>query len=244
MNLIVDIGNTTAKVAVVDRGEILHTLRVDGFEDIPFDKLLTGYDIDNAIVCSTRGNAAEASHAVAAKVGRCLLFDSTVAVPLKNNYATPKTLGLDRMAAAVGAYELYSKSGEDLLVIDFGTAITIDHVSSEGVFEGGFISPGVRCRLRSLNDYTASLPLCEPSEEVLPMATSTKEAIVHGVMNGITYEIEGYIERFLKKKCKLSIIFSGGDAFYFDKRIKNTIFANQELVIIGLNRILEYNAKI
>ncbi len=244
MNLIVDIGNTLVKVSVVDSGRVVQSLKVATLEEVPFDELTTEFGIDNAILCSTRSNSPYAAKIVASYVGRCMLFDSSTPVPIGNDYATPETLGLDRLAAAVGAYELYGQDGEDLLVVDFGTAITIDHVSSDGVFKGGFISPGVLTRFRALNAYTAALPLCEPSNEVLPMARSTREAIVQGVMNGVTYEIEGYIERFLQKKCKLSIIFSGGDAFYFDKRIKNTIFANQELVIIGLNRILEHNAKL
>ena len=130
----------------------------------------------------------------------------------------------------------------DLLIVDFGTAITVDYVE-DGTFRGGNISPGMTTRFRALADYTAKLPLCSPSDEELPYGRTTIEAIEQGVMQGITHEIEGYIEAFSKKKTKKCTIFTGGDAKYFVKRIKNAIFADCEPVIIGLNRILNYNAE-
>ena len=129
-----------------------------------------------------------------------------------------------------------------LLIVDFGTAITIDQVSADGVFRGGNISPGVQMRFRALHDYTAALPLCESCEDQTLLGRSTVEAIRQGVMNGIAFEIEGYIARLFPEIDALSIIFTGGDAKFFVKRIKNTIFAHCDLVFLGLNRILEYNA--
>ena len=155
-------------------------------------------------------------------------------------YATPATLGADRLAAAVGGVELFPDS--DILIVDFGTAITIDYVE-DGVFRGGNISPGVTTRFRALADYTAKLPLCAPTEEELPYGRTTIEAIEQGVMQGITHEIKGYIDSFLLKNEEKSIIFTGGEAKYFANRIKNAIFAKYDLVVCGLNRILEYNAK-
>jgi type III pantothenate kinase len=128
------------------------------------------------------------------------------------------------------------------LIIDFGTAITIDYVEG-GVFLGGNISPGMTTRFRALADYTAKLPLCQATEAQLSYGTTTREAIEQGVMQGITHEIEGYIEAFSEKKTKKCTIFTGGDAKYFVKRIKNTIFADCEPVLVGLNRILNYNAE-
>ena len=135
-----------------------------------------------------------------------------------------------------------STRARNLLIVDFGTAITIDQVSADGVFRGGNISPGVQMRFRALHDYTAALPLCESCEDQTLLGRSTVEAIRQGVMNGIAFEIEGYIARLFPEIDALSIIFTGGDAKFFVKRIKNTIFAHCDLVFLGLNRILEYNA--
>jgi type III pantothenate kinase len=100
----------------------------------------------------------------------------------------------------------------------------------------------VRTRFRALHDYTERLPECEPTQEQLIVGKSTREAIEQGVMQGITNEIEGYIRSFMQSNAKLSLIFTGGDAKYFVKRIKNAIFAKCDLVFCGLNTILEYNA--
>ncbi len=242
MNLIVDIGNSYVKVAVMDGEQIITTQKAEHLDDITIDELVEKYKISRSIVCSTRANGEWAAEYIEEKTGHCLHFNADVETPLRNEYATPKTLGRDRLAAAVGAHELYGKN--DLLIVDFGTAITFDYVTADGSFKGGFISPGIDCRFRALHDYTATLPLCSASHETIDVATTTRDAIVHGVMNSILFEIEGYIRLFSEKSCNLSIIFSGGDAIFFDKRIKNTIFANQELIFRGLNRILKYNAEI
>ena len=96
--------------------------------------------------------------------------------------------------------------------------------------------------MRALHEYTAKLPLCEPTDEVRLFGTTTESAIEQGAMSGIVYETEGYIAALSEKYEDLCIIFTGGDAKYFVKRIKNTIFANCDLTVCGLNIILEYNA--
>ena len=198
-------------------------------------------ELCRAIVSSTGGHDEEVVEELQRHVGYVLRFEPAITpIPIGNAYVTPTTLGADRLAAAVGGVELFPDS--DLLIVDFGTAITIDYVE-DGVFRGGNISPGMTTRFRALADYTAKLPLCGPSEEQLPYGRTTREAIEQGVMQGITHEIEGYIEAFSKKKTKKCTIFTGGDAKYFVKRIKNAIFADCEPVIVGLNRILNYNAE-
>lgn len=153
-------------------------------------------------------------------------------------------MGRDRLAAAVGANAIYPEN--DVLIFDFGTAITIDIVTKEGEFLGGNISPGVQSRFRALHDYTARLPLLsmpgDPGVAIPLVADSTDDAITSGVINGIQFEIEGYIEQLSASHDSLKIIFTGGDGIFFAKRLKNTIFATYDLVVHGLNRILEYNA--
>ena len=152
----------------------------------------------------------------------------------------PETLGRDRLAAAVGATVLYP--GRNVLIVDFGTAVTIDLVTADATFRGGCISPGMKTRFRALHDYTAKLPLCAATESEELAGLTTRQAIELGVMNGIAFEIEGYAARMRSQIEDLCVIFTGGDANFFVKRIKNTIFANCNLVFCGLNRILEYNA--
>jgi type III pantothenate kinase len=143
----------------------------------------------------------------------------------------------------VGANAIYPDS--NVLIVDFGTAITMDVVTREGEFAGGNISPGVEMRLRALHDYTARLPLCVnplKEDDMLPalLGVTTEQAICNGVVGGIIYEIEGFVSRIEERYEGLKIIFTGGDAKYFAGKLKNTIFATCDLVAYGLNRILEY----
>ncbi len=241
MNLIVDIGNTRAKFAVIESGGIVESGAVKSFEEVDLAALSAKYPLARAILCSTRGRQEVAIERLKEVISYVLEFDHTTPIPIRNSYTTPATLGRDRLAAAVGAREMYGDG--DMLIVDFGTAITIDYISQEGGFEGGVISTGVGMRFRALHEFTASLPLCRPTYEMKSIARTTTEAIEQGVMRGICMEVEGHISYFCKKCDKLSIIFLGGDAKFFEKRIKNAIFANQELLFVGLNRILNYNAK-
>ena len=129
------------------------------------------------------------------------------------------------------------------MLADCGTAITVDMVSAAGEFLGGNISPGAASRFRALHEYTCSLPLraLRPGETEL-LGRDTFSAIESGVIDGIVYEIEGYIGRLSARYPDLRIIFTGGDGNFFAKRVKNPIFATYDLVVYGLNRILEYNA--
>jgi type III pantothenate kinase len=160
-------------------------------------------------------------------------------LPIKNKYSTPKTLGLDRIAAAVGANMLCPNT--PLLIIDMGTAITYDFVNSENEFVGGNIAPGVNMRLRAMNKFTNKLPLLEARQEEKLLGNDTSSAMMAGVMRGIEFEIEGYISEIIKKNSNLSVFLTGGDVFFFEKTLKSSIFVVSNLLLIGLNEILRYN---
>mgnify|MGYP000798490521 FL=1 len=240
MNLVVDIGNTLVKLAVFDRGEIVFQRCVERLHPSMLGELLEGRRAAKAVVASTRGEADDVVETVRPYADYLLEFTSQTPVPVANAYHTPETLGRDRLAAAVGATVLYP--GRNVLIVDFGTAVTIDLVTADNTFRGGCISPGVTMRFRALHDYTAKLPLCAATGGEGLSGLTTEEAIELGVMNGIAFEIEGYVTRMREKIDGLRVIFTGGDAKFFVKRIKNTIFANCNLVFCGLNRILEHNA--
>ncbi len=240
MNLIIDIGNSFVKVAIMDGDEILWKERYSSPQE--FDALaIKGRwpQIARAIVASTAVDTLSVAEALREAGIEVLEMNSLTPVPIGNEYATPETLGVDRLAAAVAAVQVMGC--RNCIIVDFGSAITIDFVK-DGIYRGGNISPGVEMRFRALHDYTKRLPKCQPTDEVLEMGSTTSQAIEQGVMQGIENEIRGYIEAFCKKNAKISIIFAGGDAIFFDKRIKNAIFAKCDLVITGLNRILDYNA--
>ena len=237
-NLIVDEGNTLCKIAVMNNNEVLREIVSPEFEMVQVAELVEQYDVTNAIVASTRGGAERICELLRSKVARVLHFTSQTEVPVVIDYASRQTLGTDRIAAAVGV--VCNMGIKDALIIDLGSAITFDIVEN-GVFKGGNISLGVAMRFRALHEFTAALPLCQTAEVGETFGSTTKEAVEQGVMQGVLYEIEGYIERVLQKNRENSIIFCGGGAESFVNRIKNAIFAPRKLMFTGLNEILEYN---
>ena len=169
------------------------------------------------------------------------MISSFTEVPFKNLYKTPKTLGVDRIALVAGAVSQFS--GHNILVIDAGTCITFDFVNSEGEYLGGAISPGLKMRFNSLNYFTANLPLLEIDELTDFIGKNTKESINSGVINGAIQEIDGVINQYNKKFLDLTVVLTGGDTNFLAKQLKSSIFANQNLLLQGLNRILIHNTE-
>ena len=242
MNLLIDIGNTRTKIAVSENNRIVARETTERLTDELLDRVFDDNPlIDKAIVAATGDDGDRVSAMVERRVKFALRLTPETPMPVVNGYASPETLGVDRLAAAVGAQILYGC--RNMLIVDFGTAITVDLVT-DGVFRGGNISPGVGLRFRALHDYTSRLPLCEPTDGREEFGTTTRTAVEQGVMTGIGYEIEGYIADFGSRYENLCTIFTGGDANFFVKRIKNTIFASRDLIFVGLDGILRYNAEI
>ena len=239
MKLLIDIGNTRTKWAVWQGDSELEQGVVESFSIDWVETLKRRYSLRYGLVCSTRGDAESVCNLLKKSGLQCLVFDADSPVPIKNGYLTPRTLGRDRLAAAVGAATLFPD--REVVIIDLGTALTIDHLTADGCFSGGVISPGLEMRFRALHTHTAALPLVEPTDTEGVVGRTTEEAIALGVMNSVAFEIEGYLARFAKKNGDFTPILTGGAAKYFVKRIKNTIFAEPNLVFCGLNRILEYN---
>jgi type III pantothenate kinase len=170
-----------------------------------------------------------------------LELDDQTSLPIENIYETPETLGKDRLAAAVGANELFPD--QNLLIIDAGTAITYDLVSEKNQFVGGNISPGLEMRFKALNQFTGKLPLVKYDDDTELIGRNTMEAIRAGVQNGILFEMNGTIDLFNRNYKNLQIIMTGGDSNFFDRKLNYSIFVHFNITLIGLNRILEYNAK-
>ena len=239
MNLIIEQGNSATKVAVYSKEQMEFTSVYEDFSYSDLINLFNQYPLKNGILSSVTETKKVLITGLETRLERFFFFDDQVRLPIRIKYQTPETLGRDRIAVAVGANFLQPQA--DILVIDAGTAITYEVIEAPGVYLGGNISPGMTTRFRALNRYTKRLPLVSNKENVPLLGTSTKSAILAGVVNGISYEMDGYIDELSKKYPCLYVFLTGGHAFYFEKRLKNTIFAVLNLVLIGLNRILEYN---
>ena len=237
MNLIVDIGNNSAKYYLFNGEQIvLHSRRSNGEYEILGEWDCT-YGIDRAIVSSVTGIDAGLKSAFASLGCPVVWFNSETPQPLAIDYDTPHTLGSDRLAAAVGAWCEAPK--RNMLVIDCGSAITTDFVDRNGHFRGGNIAPGIKMRLRALHDYTSRLPLVEKEGEIPAVGHDTETAIRSGVIRGICHEIDGYIDEFKEKYGDVLVFLTGGDEKTLTNCIKNRIFADKYLVAKGLNRILQ-----
>lgn len=241
MNLIADIGNSLTKAAIFSGGNILFETTSTQPDPFFFEKLISTYPVKKAIFSSVSTDSESFTKEINKKLEQIIITSSITPIPLINLYSTKETLGFDRLAAAVGAHTTFPDS--NVLVIDAGTAITIDMVTAKGEFLGGNISPGLEMRFKALNTFTKKLPLVEKYGVTGLTGKTTEEAIRYGVWNGILFELDGYIEEYKKIFPSLKVILTGGDAKNFDKRLKNSIFVDSNLNLKGLNEILEYNAQ-
>jgi len=241
VNLIIEQGNTSTKVAVFHQGNIEASFVCKEFNCALLAPLFEQYPLKRGILSSVIGIHKEMIACLQKRLEQFILLDENTRLPIRIGYETPHTLGRDRIAAAVGGVAL--QPGKDLLIVDAGTAITYELVEASGLYLGGNISPGMATRFRALHDYTSKLPLVSEQEEIPLLATNTTAAIQAGVVNGIRYEIDGYIGDLRLKYPNLFVFLTGGHSFYLQGRLKNRIFADINLVLTGLNRILEYNVE-
>jgi len=242
MNLVLDLGNTAGKIAVCEGSRVVESAvyeKVTGREISYFN---TRYpDLSGVIVSSVVNDSREMIDYLGNLFPVCIELQQHTPLPLRNLYRTPETLGYDRIAAAVGAYTIFP--GKNVLVIDTGTAITLDVVTGSGEYLGGNISPGLDIRFRALNKFTGRLPNVERPGTTPPLVgTTTRQALEAGVVNGILFELDGWIGAMKKEYPKIQVVLTGGDAKYFEGKLKSSIFVDLYLNLIGLNRILEYNA--
>ncbi|MDR2775621.1 MAG: type III pantothenate kinase [Tannerella sp.] len=241
MNLIVEQGNTKLKVAIFDCGKIVSSILVDRDDKSVVNDIVKQYRPEQGIISSVVNTDEALTDYLKEHLNYFLLPDEYTPIPIRTEYETRNTLGMDRIAAAVGS--CYLQPGRNLLVIDAGTAITYEVIESSGIYIGGNISPGLTTRFKALNAFTKRLPLVKEKDDVPLIGTSTETAILAGVINGIVYEMDGFIDSLKAKYGNIFVFLTGGHSFYFERRLKNHIFADANLVLVGLNRILEYNAK-
>ncbi len=240
MNLCIDIGNTRSKFAIFQGDKMIAHGVWKTFSSKNILKAEKDYgDIQRIILSTVTLMSKSVKTEIKKSAKRFIILDHNTPIPIKNRYETPKTLGKDRLSAVIGANSLFPQ--KNCLIVDAGTCIKYDFVSAKGVYKGGSISPGMYMRLQAMHHFTAKLPLVKPFEHEDFVGKNTKEAILTGAQYGALAEIKGMIDTYIEKYGRIKVIFTGGDANFFANRIKRKIFVSPNLVLIGLNKILNYN---
>jgi len=240
--LVIDIGNTLVKLAVFNGPVLIEANHYSEVDDDLLTQLINQHQIDKAIVSSVKKEP-EAWLSQLEKLIPLTRFERSMAGGINNHYRTPQTLGLDRLAAVIGARHLYPQSNN--LVIDAGTCITYDGIDASANYYGGSISPGINMRYKALQHYTAALPLVTADAHFSSYyGDDTTTAIRSGVQNGVLYEVEGFIQQYIQQGIHPNIILTGGDSVFLDTVLKNSIFAGYiktepHLVLIGLNAAIQ-----
>ena len=242
MLLTIDVGNSRIKVAVFEHNKQVDFFIFETNEALKnFENIFQKYSNLQKIILSSVGKLEKEVVDFIQNRFPTEIIDHKSKFPFTNLYATPETLGIDRMVLAAGATLMYPNQNK--LIIDAGTCITYDFVNAENQYLGGAISPGIKIRYKSLNNYTSKLPLLTLSEDFEIIGNSTKSAIHSGVINGVIFEIEGFISQYSLKNQDLTIILTGGDAEFLAKRLKSTIFANSNFLLESLNLLSLYTQK-
>ena len=243
MNLTIDIGNTCTKLVAFDNQTIVEARRIEHGEYALLHEFAMSYSFDAGICSSVIDIDDDTRNTIDGLPFEVIYLESGVTpIPILNKYKTPFTLGSDRLAAAVGAY--MRSQGHDVLVVDIGTCITYDFVTSRGEYLGGNISPGPRIRLSALHEHTGKLPLVSRRGDTPSLGYDTTTAIRSGVLRGVEYELRGYIEEFSEKYPSLLVYLTGGVRLDLHISEKKCIFADDFIVPEGLNRILTYNKEL
>ena len=240
MLLTLDVGNTFFKCAVFEENSIVEKVVFEK-ENAIFElkKIFKKFTSISACMSSSVGKIGpEVKNFIKSQVN-FIEIERDFLFPFINKYSTPDTLGIDRMVLVSGASILYPQ--KNVLIIDAGTCITYDLITDTNEYYGGAISPGITIRYKSLNNYTAKLPLLEKETPNSYLGNSTKNAIHSGIVNGVLYEIEGFISQYQVNFQDLTIILTGGDADFLAKSLKSTIFANSNFLLESLNALFRYS---
>jgi type III pantothenate kinase len=241
MNLVIDVGNTRAKLGVYRKSNLIYSTAVD-YDDVfrEIDRLKTLYSFKAAIYSNVSGTLSGLGEYLR-KDFYTLELNTDTKLPVEIAYASPITLGVDRRALSVAG--ALSSKGNACLVIDMGSCMTFDFVNSDNEYLGGAISPGARMRFRAMNKFTNSLPLVDLFESDNLIGNDTIHSLNNGVYFGIIAEIDAYIDKIKSKYGEIKVFITGGEHEFFVNKLKNSIFANRNFLLLGLNEILEYNFK-
>lgn len=237
MYLIIDIGNTRAKLLAMEQGEPVEerssdSETLDGLQDFVLRHAF------NQGIVSTVAKVGDKALEVLDGLGFPLLWlGSKTPLPIPTTF--PPAMGSDRIAAIVGA--MVQKPGVPLLIVDAGTCVTYEFIDDDGNYLGGNIAPGLRLRLLAMHEHTALLPLIEVQGEVPAIGYSTETCMRAGAVLGLKHEIEGYIRSFRQQHPRLQVFLTGGDEMDFDGSLQSILHSDRYLVPRGLYHILQHN---
>ncbi|MES2798719.1 MAG: type III pantothenate kinase [Bacteroidota bacterium] len=236
--IIIDAGNTSIKIAHFFGADALNVVRVNADLLANFLNDST-WSKNTTCVLSSVANG-DIQRALEAYFNKVIVLDSNAKLPFINNYQSD-TLGMDRACNAAAICKL--NPNKKSVSIDIGTCIKFDFVDENATYFGGSISPGIHLRYKSLNDYTAKLPLLNYYEKTDLIGNSTEKSIHSGVINGMQAEINDMIRQYENKYGDLTFFMTGGDAKYFDFDRKNNIFANENLTLLGIYYVYQQNVQ-
>ena len=240
MNLVLDIGNTLLKVGLFKNNNLIS---YSEFNEHYYDNIK--YILEsNVILYSVVSNVSKSESKLIELLSvrtQYICFDSSLKIPFNNRYKSKSTLGNDRLALVSSAVVKYPN--ENILIIDLGSCITYDFINCKNEYFGGAISPGLNMRYKSLNSFTENLPLLKPKLVNYIIGENTENSIHSGIINGIMCELNGVIDRYQNEFNEIKIILTGGDSKFLFKKIKNSIFANSNFLLLGLNFLIELNKK-
>jgi len=238
LNLAIDIGNTRVKAGLFNRDQLANLQIYKSLKDLALDEEFVK-QAQQAII----GSVVDGLEEDILKLNSFIstqIFTVNTRIPLINTYQSASTLGSDRLSASIGAHTLYPD--KNVLVIDVGTCIKYNFTNHKNEYLGGAISPGILMRLKALHQYTSKLPLIEVDFSYTDLiGSNTQNSILSGVLNGSLAEVEEIINQYKQQFPDLICVLTGGDSEYLAKRLKNSIFVHQNLVLKGLNDILNYN---
>ena len=241
MNLIIDAGNSFIKIALINSNEFIETVSEKITEwETALDKIILGKKIDK-IIFSTVSIQHEALNLKLSTIATTIQLNEQLKFPINIKYKSKNTLGTDRLCSTIGALSMFGTG--NLLVIDCGSCITYNFLEAGIDYIGGSISPGIDLRFKALHAFTKNLPLIENNKnKPYLIGEDTKSSIESGVLNGALLEMDGVIEQYKLKWETLKVVLTGGNYTFFANNLKNTTFAHPNLVLIGLNDILEFNS--
>ncbi len=238
MNMVLDIGNTRTKVGIYNQRQEIRIIQYEHLTGKDLEGLIKFNKVSHTIVGATGDLSLELKD-ILVKTSSTIFLDAETSIPIKNLYKTPETLGNDRLASAVAAARLHD--GKNVLIIDAGTCITYDFLNAHAQYLGGSISPGIEMRFKALDTFTDKLPLVRRSEKFFMTGRNTNESILSGVLQGTLSEVENRIGQWKSAHSDLVVLLTGGDFGFFETHLKSQIFAVPNLVLKGLNEILEHN---
>jgi type III pantothenate kinase len=233
-----DFGNTRLKCGVFMMDQLSEVLTLDDHSNETINNLLDKYSPEYTILSSVIYHNIEIEKLLTDR-SSFLKLDSSTKLPFTTPVAKPENIGADRLALAAFAVHFYPEQNN--LVISLGSCVTYNFINKYNSLIGGSISPGMEMRFKSMNTYTAKLPLVKADWNFPLIGYDTRTNILSGVLMGLVAEIDGIIDKYAEKFSNFNVLLTGGDAVNFVRHLKNKIFADPYLILKGLYAISKYN---